>query len=118
MSHTSDEERQIAKEMEGELTAEEIRNHDRIMALRRSLWEHLKQTRHALDMAVDDLNKLADPTVWDAEYEGGSPFRTHLLETGRLLDITRGLMPTDAEGEMVTNDHMKAIHALMLGNRK
>lgn len=114
MSHTDAEERQVAQKTDEELDAE---HEGRIRDTRGDLWEGLKAARDGLDLALRSENSLKRGDAYDVEYEGGGDFSDRLRQVSRLLDIVRGLMPTDAHCDLVENDQMKAVRALLLENR-
>lgn len=84
-------------------------------ALRIAVHRSLADAELAIGEAVDGVRQLDSGA--DVEYEGGGRFQQYLLETQRLLIITRALMPTDADGGPNTNPQLVAtVRALMSGS--
>jgi len=106
MTHTEAEAQQIPEQ-----TPEEIEHDRKVTESRKALWENLAAAQDSLQKAIGDLNDLSNGS-WDAEYESPSEIMNHVRECDRLVRVTRAILPTDENGDHVSSDHSKTIHAL------
>lgn len=76
-------------------------HYEKVKDARGDLWEHLHAAQEEIRQALKTYHRLSKGDAWDVEYECAGSFEQHLMETSRLLVITRALMPT--AGDTSTN---------------
>lgn len=96
------------------ITDEEVEYEIRITNTRKNLYKTLEEARLHLTKATLYYRELGGKKTWDAEYETSGEFAKYLHEASRTLDIARGLLPTDEDGEPVQDSvESDAIRALL-----